>query len=88
MHHISILIYLPRSVAYKKIYNFYVYFYLIYLSPSIRFYNNTNVKWDFCNKLQDQAKKVIAGPRGVFICDECVEICNEILAEELGSESQ
>ena len=42
----------------------------------------------FCNKLQDQAKKVIAGPRGVFICDECVKICDEILEEELGSESQ
>ncbi len=36
----------------------------------------------FCGKSQDQVKKLIAGP-GVYICDECVELCNEIVAEEI-----
>jgi hypothetical protein len=35
----------------------------------------------FCGKRQDQARRLIAGP-GVFICDECVQLCNEILAQE------
>lgn len=35
----------------------------------------------FCGKTQDQVKKLIAGPE-VYICDECVELCNEILDEE------
>ena len=35
----------------------------------------------FCGKRQDQAQRLIAGP-GVFICDECVQLCNEILAQE------
>jgi ClpX C4-type zinc finger/Clp amino terminal domain, pathogenicity island component len=35
----------------------------------------------FCGKSQQQAKKLIAGP-GVYICDECIDLCNEILAEE------
>jgi ATP-dependent Clp protease ATP-binding subunit ClpA len=35
----------------------------------------------FCGKSQDQAKKLIAGP-GVYICDECIDLCSEILAEE------
>jgi len=34
----------------------------------------------FCGKAQDQARRLIAGP-GVFICDECVQLCNEILAQ-------
>jgi ATP-dependent Clp protease ATP-binding subunit ClpX len=36
----------------------------------------------FCGKNQDQVYRLIAGPNGVFICDECVRLCNEILAEE------
>lgn len=36
----------------------------------------------FCGKNQDEVKKLVAGP-GVYICDECVELCNEILTEEL-----
>ena len=36
----------------------------------------------FCGKGQDKIAKLIAGP-GVYICDECVELCNHILAEEL-----
>jgi ATP-dependent Clp protease ATP-binding subunit ClpX len=38
-------------------------------------------KCSFCNKDQDQVKKLIAGP-GVYICDECIELCNEIIEEE------
>ena len=40
------------------------------------------VKCSFCGKSQKQVKKLIAGP-GVYICDECIELCNEIIAEEL-----
>ncbi|MFN2130153.1 MAG: ClpX C4-type zinc finger protein, partial [Anaerolineae bacterium] len=41
----------------------------------------------FCNRSSDEIKKLIAGPRGVFICNECVDLCNEILVEEeLGAE--
>ena len=40
------------------------------------------VRCSFCNKTQDQVKKLIAGPAGVYICDECVEICADIIEEE------
>ncbi len=43
--------------------------------------SNERLKCSFCGKTQDQVKKLIAGP-DVFICDECVELCNEILDEE------
>lgn len=49
---------------------------------------NTNNKDDnscccsFCGKPKDKAKKLIAGPNGVYICDECIEICREVLTEE------
>ncbi len=36
----------------------------------------------FCGKSQRQVKKLIAGP-GVYICDECIDLCNEIIEEEL-----
>lgn len=36
----------------------------------------------FCGKPKDKAKKLIAGPNGVYICDECIEICREVLTEE------
>lgn len=39
------------------------------------------LKCSFCGKTQDQVKKLIAGPE-VYICDECVDLCNEILDEE------
>ena len=42
---------------------------------------NDRLKCSFCGKSQDQVKKLIAGPDG-YICDECVELCNEILDEE------
>ena len=40
------------------------------------------VKCSFCGKTQKQVKKLIAGP-GVYICDECIDLCNDIIAEEL-----
>ncbi len=40
----------------------------------------------FCNKSEDQVRKLIAGPDGVYICDECIEICSEIVEEELEDE--
>ncbi len=40
------------------------------------------VRCSFCNKTQDQVKKMIAGPNGVYICDECVDICADIIEEE------
>jgi ATP-dependent Clp protease ATP-binding subunit ClpX len=40
------------------------------------------LKCSFCGKNQDQVKKLVAGP-GVYICDECIELCNEIVEEEL-----
>lgn len=43
------------------------------------------LKCSFCGKLQDQVKKLVAGP-GVYICDECIELCNEIIEEELNEE--
>ena len=36
----------------------------------------------FCGKRQDQVQKLIAGPREVFICNECIRLCNEILDDE------
>lgn len=44
-------------------------------------HDDSKLKCSFCGKTQDQVKKLIAGPE-VFICDECVELCNEILDEE------
>jgi ATP-dependent Clp protease ATP-binding subunit ClpX len=43
------------------------------------------LKCSFCGKLQEQVKKLVAGP-GVYICDECIELCNEIVEEELSDD--
>ena len=43
----------------------------------------SDVRCSFCNKTQNQVRKLIAGPNGVYICDECIEICEDILEEEL-----
>ncbi|SHG78049.1 ATP-dependent Clp protease ATP-binding subunit ClpX [Thermosyntropha lipolytica DSM 11003] len=43
------------------------------------------LKCSFCGKSQDQVKKLVAGP-GVYICDECIELCNEIIEEELADD--
>lgn len=44
--------------------------------------NSDSIRCSFCNKTQDQVKKMIAGPSGVYICDECVSICSDIVEEE------
>ena len=47
---------------------------------------NELLKCSFCGKTQKQVKKLIAGP-GVYICDECIDLCNEIIVEELSEQS-
>jgi len=44
------------------------------------------LRCSFCNKSQDQVKKLIAGPNGVYICDECISICGDILDDEFDTE--
>jgi len=46
-----------------------------------------NLKCSFCGKPQEQVRKMVAGP-GVYICNECVELCSEIVVEELGVEEE
>ncbi|MDD6216092.1 MAG: ATP-dependent Clp protease ATP-binding subunit ClpX [Roseburia sp.] len=48
--------------------------------------NDEKFRCSFCGKTQDQARKLIAGPNGAYICDECVEICAEIIEEEFDDE--
>jgi len=48
--------------------------------------NESKVRCSFCNKTEDQVRKMISGPE-VFICDQCIEICNEIVEEEIGNYS-
>jgi len=45
------------------------------------------IRCSFCNKTEDQVRKLIAGPDGVYICDECVGICAEIMDDEINSMS-
>ncbi|HEY4601149.1 MAG TPA: ATP-dependent protease ATP-binding subunit ClpX [Cerasibacillus sp.] len=45
------------------------------------------LKCSFCGKSQEQVRKLVAGP-GVYICDECIELCSEIVEEELGAEEE
>ncbi|MFV2198491.1 ClpX C4-type zinc finger protein, partial [Nocardiopsis sp. LOL_012] len=45
------------------------------------------LKCSFCGKSQKQVKKLIAGP-GVYICDECIDLCNEIIEEELADTTE
>ncbi|HUM83391.1 MAG TPA: ATP-dependent Clp protease ATP-binding subunit ClpX [Lachnospiraceae bacterium] len=46
------------------------------------------IRCSFCGKTEDQVRKMISGPNGVYICDECVEICAEIVDEEHGNEQE
>ena len=46
---------------------------------------NGNYRCSFCGKSQEEVKKLIAGP-SVYICDECIELCNEIMVEEWAQE--
>lgn len=44
------------------------------------------IRCSFCGKSQEQVRKMIAGPNGAYICDECVDVCTEIIEEELEEE--
>ncbi len=48
-----------------------------------RITNDDKIRCSFCGKSQQQVRKLIAGPNGAYICDECVDICSEIIDEEL-----
>ncbi len=48
--------------------------------------NNKKVRCSFCGKAQEIVKRIVAGPNGVFICDECIGICNNIIENELYDE--
>ena len=50
--------------------------------------SDDRVRCSFCNKTQGQVRKLIAGPAGVYICDECVEICADIIEEEYEEEPE
>ena len=45
--------------------------------------SDTKVRCSFCNKTQEQVRKLIAGPNGAYICDECIAICADIIEEEI-----
>jgi len=47
----------------------------------------TQLKCSFCGKSQEQVRKLVAGP-SVYICDECIDLCSEIVEEELGQEEE
>jgi len=49
--------------------------------------SNDDLLCSFCGKSQDEVKKLIAGP-SVYICDECIQLCNEIIAEECSQENE
>ncbi len=49
--------------------------------------SNDDLLCSFCGKSQDEVKKLIAGP-SVYICDECIQLCTEIIAEEYGQEKE
>ena len=46
------------------------------------------LKCSFCGKPQSRVRKLIAGPKGAYICDECVDICAEIIEEEFENEEE
>ena len=50
--------------------------------------SDDKVRCSFCNKTQGQVRKLIAGPSGVYICDECVGICSDIIEEELEDDEE
>ena len=50
--------------------------------------NRVQYRCSFCGKTQEQVRRLIAGPGGVYICDECVELCREIIEEEASQPPQ
>ena len=51
-------------------------------------HSDDRIKCSFCGKPQGQVRKMISGPSGVYICDECIEICNDIIMEEFDDETE
>ena len=49
--------------------------------------NKDKICCSFCGKTSDQVRRLLSGPNGVYICDECIELCSEILEEELDGTS-
>ncbi len=47
-----------------------------------------DIRCSFCGKSQRSAKKLISGPNGIYICDECIDICSDIIDDELGEEEE
>ena len=52
-----------------------------------RYDDKKQLKCSFCGKTQDQVRRLVAGP-GVYICDECIELCQEIIEEEFEDASE
>ena len=50
--------------------------------------NDDKIKCSFCKKSQNEVRKLLSGPDGIYICDECIELCAEILEEELAGEAE
>ena len=50
--------------------------------------SDDEIRCSFCGKSQGQVRKLIAGPKGAYICDECVDICAEIIEEEFENEEE
>ncbi len=48
--------------------------------------DDTKLKCSFCGKTQDQVRKLISGPSGVYICDQCIELCSEIIEDEFDND--
>ncbi|MCR4808145.1 MAG: ATP-dependent Clp protease ATP-binding subunit ClpX [Lachnospiraceae bacterium] len=48
--------------------------------------NDDRIRCSFCNKPENHVRKLIAGPAGAYICDECIEICMDIIRDELGDD--
>ena len=48
--------------------------------------NDERIRCSFCNKPENHVRKLIAGPAGAYICDECIEICMDIIRDELGDD--
>ena len=55
--------------------------------PKINDHFKPGLRCSFCGKSQEEVRKLIAGP-DVYICDECIDLCNEIIIEELNETSQ
>ncbi len=61
--------------------------FLKFLIDKMTNHDDNHLQCSFCGKTQYQVKKLIAGPE-VYICNECVELCKEILDEEIGEKCQ